>query len=101
MSPRETASMAVAVTALAVAVGTGTYAAAAASDDGVIHACAESTVGQLRVVQGSEDCRDSEFAMSWNERGATGPAGLRARRENAAPRGHRGETGPPDRMRPR
>lgn len=83
--------MAVAVTALAVAVGGGTYAAAADPDEGVIHACAKSRIGQLRVVPVGEECRSSEFAMSWNERGATGPQGDPG---PAGPEGERGHPGP-------
>ena len=86
--------MAVAVTALAVAVGGGTFAAAADSDDGVIHACAKSNVGQLRVVPAGEDCRNSEVAMSWNERGATGAPGPQGDPGPAGPPGAQGEAGP-------
>lgn len=35
--------------------------------DGTIFACAQKENGQLRVVEGPDDCRPSEVALSWND----------------------------------
>lgn len=42
--------------------------------DGPIHACAQKENGQLRVVEGPDDCRPSEVALSWNDHEPPPPA---------------------------
>lgn len=42
--------------------------------EGTIHACAQKENGQLRVVEGPDDCRPSEIALSWNDDVADPPA---------------------------
>lgn len=39
-----------------------------------IHACAQKENGQLRVVEGPDDCRPSEVALSWNDEEPAPPA---------------------------
>lgn len=57
-------------------------------ENGIIHGCYQPTSGILRVVGGASDCRETEVAISWNQRGPTGPSGA------AGPAGPTGAAGP-------
>lgn len=63
-------------------------------DAGVIHACANTTNGQVRAVAAGDTCRTSEVALTWNQTGPAGPAGP------AGPTGATGATGPVGAMGP-
>jgi hypothetical protein len=51
-----------------------TFTLPAEIGEGTIHACAQKENGQLRVVEGPEDCRPSEIALSWNDDDVEPPA---------------------------
>ena len=97
----------------AVVLGSGALVAAAASRDAtssaVINACAKKRNGQLRVVADATKCHQSENAISWNARGATGargptgpagPAGATGPAGPAGATGPAGPAGPPGQMGP-
>jgi hypothetical protein len=73
--------------ALVIALG-GVAFAAIPDSNGTIHACYQKNSGNLRVVDSSHDCRPSERALSWNQRGPQGATGA------AGPAGPTGATGP-------
>jgi len=60
--------------AVLVTVGGVAYASIPSSD-GTIRACYQKENGQLRIVGKASDCRNSELAISWNEKGIQGVAG--------------------------
>lgn len=79
---------------------TGGIAYATIPDNtGVIHACYQKNVGNLRVVDADSDCRPSEIVLSWNHAGATGatgpqgPAGPKGDTGGAGPAGPKGDSG--------
>jgi hypothetical protein len=43
--------------------------------DGVIHGCYDAKKGDLRIVTDAADCKSSEIAISWCQRGPVGPTG--------------------------
>jgi hypothetical protein len=43
--------------------------------DGVIHGCYDAKKGDLRIVTDAADCKSSEIAISWSQRGPVGPTG--------------------------
>ena len=62
---------------------------------GVIHACYQKNVGNLRVIDTAVDsCRPDEVALSWSQTGPVGPIGP------AGPTGAAGPTGPAGGRRP-
>ena len=62
--------------ALAATVLTGGIAWAAIPTSDVIDGCYQKIEGQLRVIDPASDaCRDSEIAISWNQRGLKGDKG--------------------------
>lgn len=66
--------------AVTMALGGTGYAATRGIPDsgGVFHGCVSKRTGVLRVVTSATSCRggkQGEFAVSWNQRGQTGPAG--------------------------
>jgi hypothetical protein len=65
---------AIALTALVVALGGVAYATIPDSN-GTIHGCAQRSNGNLRVVESSSDCRNSEQALDWNQQGRPGAPG--------------------------
>lgn len=89
---------AVAAATLALLV-TGGFAAAqvapsAAAD--VIHACRNTTNGQLRIVGAATACRNGEAAISWNEQGVKGDTGAKGAigaTGAAGPQGPKGDKG--------
>ena len=60
--------------ALVIALG-GAAFAAIPSSDGTINACYHKTNGSVRLVESAGDCRSSESAVSWSQRGPVGPPG--------------------------
>lgn len=60
--------------ALVIALG-GAAFAAIPSSDGTISACYHKSNGNVRLVESAGDCRSSESAVSWNQRGPAGPPG--------------------------
>lgn len=63
-------------------------------DAGVIHACADTTNGQVRAVAADDNCRTNEVALSWNQTGPAGPAGPAGPVGPAGPTGATGAQGP-------
>ena len=43
---------------------------------GVIHACYSPSSGAPRIVSSEADCKAREVALSWNQTGPAGPAGV-------------------------
>lgn len=71
----------------------GSLAVAAADTDGdVIHACYQKNSGQIRIVDGPEDCRNTEFAVLWN---VVGPPGIDGADGEQGPSGFPGADGAP------
>src|SRR6266849_3509933 len=66
-------------------------------ENGVIHGCYDQKKGDLRVVSAASDCKDSEIAISWDQRGPAGPTGATGA---AGPTGATGATGPTGASRP-
>jgi hypothetical protein len=78
-----------------VAAGTATATAVAIPDTGgVVRGCYAKANGQLRVVDRTSDCRSSERALSWNQRGAAGPQGAKGKTGAQGPTGTPGAPGP-------
>src|ERR1043166_10182266 len=44
-------------------------------DAGVFHGCYDQVNGQLRLVDSSADCKNSELAVWWNQTGSAGATG--------------------------
>ncbi len=63
-------------------------------DAGVIHACANTTNGQVRAVAPGDICRTNEVALNWNQTGPTGPAGPTGATGASGPTGPAGPQGP-------
>jgi hypothetical protein len=59
--------------------------AAIPGSDGAIQGCYKQNSGDLRVVESAGDCRKSETAIQWNQKGPVGPQG---------PAGEQGPPGP-------
>lgn len=72
-----------------VAFATGTIP----GSDGEIDAC-YTPDGLLRVVAEGEQCRNSETALTWNQKGDTGPTGPPGPTGDTGPKGDTGDTGP-------
>jgi hypothetical protein len=86
---KRTAIIAVAaVVGLGVSGGTAYAAGLIPSSDGTIHACYNTTNGNVRVVAAGSKCRHHEKALVWNQTGPVGPQGP------AGPQGPQGATGP-------
>jgi hypothetical protein len=102
--------------ALFVALGGTSYAAISGIPDsgGAFHGCVDTRTGTLRVVQRTGLCRaqrtvkrggkrvrvPGEFAVSWNQRGQSGPAGAQGLTGQVGPAGQAGppgQTGAPGR----
>jgi len=62
---------------------------ASAQDE--IHACATANNGQLRIVEGEDDCNPSEYYLTWN---TTGPQGDVGPQGEVGPMGLPGPMGP-------
>ena len=45
------------------------------AEEVTIYACAQKNSGELRIVDGPDDCRKSEVSVSWNQEGPPGPPG--------------------------
>jgi hypothetical protein len=69
----------VATMALLAALGGGALAATSfVGSDGRIHGCVGKKKGRLRLVRGGKSCKHGkrgEFAITWNQRGRSGPTG--------------------------
>ena len=63
-------------------------------DTSVIHACRNTTNGNLRVVDSAADCRTPEAAIAWNVVGPAGPAGPAGSAGPPGPAGADGQPGP-------
>jgi hypothetical protein len=61
----------IALAALGVSLGGVAYATIPDSS-GTIHACYQKSQGNLRVVESASDCRASEAAIDWSQRGQPG-----------------------------
>jgi hypothetical protein len=61
--------------AVLLAVGAGIAIASIPDASGAIHACYKTAHGQARIVESAADCRSSETAIEWNQRGVAGPPG--------------------------
>ena len=83
---------AVLVTSAGVALGTGTVESIVGAD-GSIQGCYQKQNGQLRVVRAASDCRPSELAVRWSERGPAGPQGERGLQGERGPQGEQGLQG--------
>jgi hypothetical protein len=59
----------------AIGVTAGIALAAIPGADGTIQGCYKKSNGQLRVVEASADCRRSEVAISWSQKGQKGDPG--------------------------
>jgi hypothetical protein len=80
--------------ALVFAMGGGAYAVTSiARSDGVIHGCYQKRTGTLRVVPAGKNCRRSEKAIAWNQRGAQGLAGVQGIEGQQGPQGGSGPMG--------
>ncbi|MHB1244580.1 MAG: hypothetical protein ACYC1P_14440, partial [Gaiellaceae bacterium] len=82
---------------LAAALVGGAAWATIPGTDGTIQGCYTKGNSNLRVVDSADDCRNSETAISWNEkgqRGATGAAGANGLDGAKGDKGDPGETGP-------
>jgi hypothetical protein len=71
---RPSAGTVIGLTALVVAVGGAAYATIPDSG-GTVHACYQKANGNLRVVGSQAECRASENALAFNQRGPAGPPG--------------------------
>jgi hypothetical protein len=83
--------LAVGVSALA-----GGLAYAAIPDSsGTIHACLLTGVGQVRIIDPSQDsCKKNETPISWSQTGQAGPPGPPGPKGDTGPQGPAGPTGP-------
>jgi hypothetical protein len=83
----------VAIIALVAALG-GFAVASIPSGNGTVYACYQKENGQLRVIDKDtkQACRASERALTFNQRGPTGPAGPRGATGPAGPTGGGGVT---------
>ena len=68
-----------------MAAAAGILWSSSAGANGVIQACYQKENGQLRILQGSQQCRKSEMPISWNAQGPQGDKG---------DKGDTGDTGP-------
>ncbi len=94
--PRRLRPFLVTGVALAVVAAGGSVAYATGNDSGsVINGCYNTHNGKLRVLTGpNQQCRHSETAISWNQRGPEGPRGPQGPQGPAGPQGPQGPTGP-------
>jgi hypothetical protein len=60
---------------------------------GVIHACYNTTNGEVRLVESAADCKNREQAISWNQTGPQGPQGITGPPGPAGPAGPAGDPG--------
>jgi hypothetical protein len=80
------------VTASAVALSAGSIAGAAlVTNDAEITACVQQPSGNVWIVSGAGDCRNSETSVTWNR---TGPAGSAGAQGPVGPQGAAGTAGP-------
>lgn len=63
---------AVVIAGTAILVGGGALAATANSEPETLHACVQKRDGGMRL---ADNCRPSEYAVSWNVQGPAGPTG--------------------------
>jgi Collagen triple helix repeat (20 copies) len=81
---------------LLLLAGATTALAAIPSSDGTIHACRDTSKGNLRAIdaEAGQTCDKGEAALSWNQRGPAGPQGPQGPQGPAGERGPAGEQGP-------
>ncbi len=91
---------AIAATATVVLAGGVAFATGAVgpADSTVYHGCVKSGDdgggnGQLRIVNGPEDCKKNERAISWNQKGVKGDPGATGGRGETGPQGPKGDQG--------
>jgi hypothetical protein len=101
------AALLLAVAALAVsgvAVGSASDGAPFPDANGVFHACANASSGELKLVAADTECNENQVKVGWNRtgpRGADGPPGPpgpqgdRGERGDPGPQGAQGEPGAP------
>src|SRR4051812_49374519 len=100
--PRKTLKIAV-PTVAALGAGAAFAVAAIPDSNGVIHGCVERTAtgpngfpGSLRVIDGGNECANSETPLDWNQQGPAGPAGQPGQQGQQGPKGDKGDPGDAD-----
>jgi type VI secretion system secreted protein Hcp len=89
-------------TIAALGAGGAIAAAAIPSADGTIHACyqtntgASGFTGDLRVIDGSNECGNTEQAISWNQQGPQGVPGVQGPKGDQGNKGDQGDAAPTD-----
>ena len=81
----------------AIAASAAVAYAAIPSASGVINACYRDNgndSGQVRIVDGADDCRNNEKHISWNQVGPQGPKGDKGDKGDTGATGATGATGP-------
>lgn len=78
-----------------VAWSVGALCAAEVASAQVVHACAKSSNGNLRLTSGPGLCANNETAVSWNAAGPQGPQGPAGPTGATGPQGPPGPEGPP------
>jgi hypothetical protein len=73
-----------------IVFGSVTILAASSVSAQVIHACAKSNDGSLRVVSNPAECKAKESPLAWNVQGPTGPQGPAGAQGPAGPQGEPG-----------
>ena len=81
----------VVVGAAAAGVVAGVAWATIPGSGGVIQGCYQKNVGNLRVVETSSDCKPSELAVSWNQKGEKGDTGAVGPVGATGPQGPKGD----------
>ncbi len=79
---------------LVVAAAATTFAFAHGGDAALIHACVAKANGDMRIVAAAEECRSSEYALDWNQKGEPGAPGAGGAAGPAGPAGADGAEGP-------
>jgi hypothetical protein len=93
ISKRTTIVAVAAVVGLAVSGGTAYAAGLIPGADGTIHACYNTTNGNVRVVAEGTKCRTHEKTLSWNQTGPVGPQGPAGPQGPVGPQGPQGPQG--------
>jgi hypothetical protein len=67
---------------------------AIASNGETIHACVNSSSGEIKIVSSTEECKKQWKPLSWNKEGPPGPQGQKGDKGDPGPQGEKGEPGP-------
>lgn len=79
---------------LAAVVSAGVAYSSGGSGSSTLTACVNQTNGNMRLVGSPSDCRQHEFAVTWNAEGQTGSTGPTGPTGPQGPTGATGATGP-------